>query len=160
MNKIGISLIIYIGILLISSISLHAQPPKDNDKGWKERIMSEKIAFLTTEADITPEEAQKFWPVYNQIWEERWQSRHEVMDCFRKLDTAIKDKKSSKEISALLDLYLAKIDQMNEKDRKAAERFKQILPTEKVAKIYVSEEKFRRQQIHKLHHQEQSKNGK
>ena len=159
MNKTIISFT-YLAILFMSSISLYAQPSKGDDKGWKERIMSEKIAFLTTEAKITPEQAQKFWPVYNQIWEERWQSRHEVMECFSKLDKAIKENKSPKEISALLDLYLSKIDEMNEKDREAANRFKQILPTEKVAKIYVSEEKFRRQQIHKLHHQEQKENGK
>ncbi len=159
MNKLR-NAILYFGLLLLSSVSLYAQPKNDDSKGWKDRIMSEKIAFLTTEANITPEEAQKFWPVYNQIWEERWASRRDVMDSFRNLDIAIKENKSSREISKLLDIYLSKIDIMNENDKKAAEKFKQILPTEKVAKIYVSEEKFRRQQIHKLHHKEPQENGK
>lgn len=159
MNKLR-NTILYSALLMLASLPLYSQPKNDDSKGWKDRIMSEKIAFLTTEAKITPEEAQKFWPVYNQIWEERWASRRDVMDSFRKLDTAIKENKSSKEISKLLDIYLSKIDIMNENDKKAAEKFKQILPTEKVAKIYVSEEKFRRQQIHKLHHKDQKENGK
>ena len=38
----------------------------DAGEDWKEKIQSEKIAFLTTEIGLTPEEAQAFWPVYNQ----------------------------------------------------------------------------------------------
>ena len=38
---------------------------------WKEKMMAEKIAFLTLEVGLTPEEAQAFWPVYNQISKEK-----------------------------------------------------------------------------------------
>ena len=36
-------------------------------------------------------------------------------------------------------------------DNGSADRFMKVLPVEKVAKLYLAEEKFRRQQIHKLH---------
>ena len=45
------------------SISSYAQPTGN----WKERMMSEKIAFFTTEIGISPEEGQAFWPVYNEV---------------------------------------------------------------------------------------------
>ncbi len=32
----------------------------------KEKIKTHKIAFLTDKLDLTPEEAEKFWPVYNE----------------------------------------------------------------------------------------------
>lgn len=35
-----------------------------------ERIESEKIAFITKELNLTPSEAQKFFPVYNQYYRE------------------------------------------------------------------------------------------
>lgn len=35
-----------------------------------ERIEAEKIAFITKELDLTPAEAQKFFPVYNQYYQE------------------------------------------------------------------------------------------
>lgn len=143
-----------LGLFLTAHFILIAQDTNNDGKSWKERIMSEKIAFLTTEAKITPEEAQKFWPVYNQIWEERWEARHDAMKHFQNLDNAIKENRPAKEISSLLDIYLSSIDRMTELDSKAAGRFKEVLPAEKVARIYVSEEKFRRQQIHKLHHNE------
>lgn len=35
-----------------------------------ERIEAEKIAFITKELNLTPSEAQKFFPVYNQYFKE------------------------------------------------------------------------------------------
>ena len=57
---------IFIAMTALISATASAQPniPEDN---WKKRMMSEKVAFFTVELDLTPEEAQKFWPVYNQI---------------------------------------------------------------------------------------------
>jgi hypothetical protein len=65
-------LLIYLILLLFSQ--LQAQPPKPghrgNDPERREQIESMKIAFLTKRLDLTPEEAKKFWPVYNQYSEE------------------------------------------------------------------------------------------
>ena len=42
------------------------KPSEEQRKKEFERIQSEKIAFITQELDLSPEEAQVFWPVYNQ----------------------------------------------------------------------------------------------
>jgi hypothetical protein len=36
----------------------------------QEKIEALKVAFITKELDLTPDEAQKFWPVYNQYSKE------------------------------------------------------------------------------------------
>jgi hypothetical protein len=41
----------------------------------KDRLESIQIAFLTKELSLTPEEAQKFWPVYNDYKAELAQAR-------------------------------------------------------------------------------------
>ena len=128
-----------------------AQAQQKTDDGWKERVMSEKIAFLTMELNITPEEAQVFWPVYNKVEKEIDQARHDVIRSYKNLAEAIDAGKSSKEISTLLENYLqAKVTQ-DKLDNASAETYKGILPVEKVAKLFVAEEKFRRQYISKLH---------
>jgi len=38
---------------------LEAQPPN------QERVEALKVAFITKQLQLTPEEAQKFWPIYN-----------------------------------------------------------------------------------------------
>lgn len=149
MNKPG-KIVTCIVLLAAATLNVSAQP-KDDGKGWRERVMSEKIAFLTTAIGLTPGEAQAFWPVYNQMWEERGKAQFNVMKAYKALEAAV-DGNKTKEIPRLLDSYL---DALSEKDRiedSCDEKYRKVLPTEKVAKLYVAEEKFRRQQIHKLHH--------
>lgn len=121
------------------------------DGDWKEKMMSEKVAFLTVEMDITPEEAQVFWPVYNKVNGERDAAMHEVFSAFKALEDALEAGKPEKEISELLDKYLKAQEKQREIDRKVTQQYKAVLPVEKVAKLYVGEEKFRRQHIRKLH---------
>jgi len=58
MKKLIVALLIGLAPL----ISLNAQPDARNE----DAIESIKIAFLTKQLELTPEEAQKFWPIYNQ----------------------------------------------------------------------------------------------
>ncbi|NBC24749.1 MAG: hypothetical protein GVX78_03945, partial [Bacteroidetes bacterium] len=36
------------------------------DDNWKEKIESQKVAFITNELNFTPKEAREFWPLYNE----------------------------------------------------------------------------------------------
>jgi hypothetical protein len=42
-----------------------------------ERLEALKIAYITKRLDLSPEEAQKFWPIYNQYAEELKRTRKE-----------------------------------------------------------------------------------
>ena len=120
-------------------------------ENWKEKMMSEKIAFLTIELGITPEEAQAFWPVYNEINKERDEAMHNVFKTYKALENAVEAGKSEKEVSSLLDKYLDALDAQREVESKAAGRYRKVLSENKVAKLYIGEEKFRRQHIRRLH---------
>jgi arginyl-tRNA--protein-N-Asp/Glu arginylyltransferase len=113
--------------------------------------MSEKIAFLTMELGITPKEAQAFWPVYNQVEQERDEAVRKVFQTFKEMEDAVAAGKSEKEVSKLLNNYLDALEKQGDIESKAAEKYAKVLPMEKVAKLYVGEEKFRRQQIRRLH---------
>ena len=115
---------------------------------------AEKIAFLTLEVGLTPEEAQAFWPVYNQVEKEKDEAMFNIIRTYKDMNKAIEEKKSAKEVSALLDKYLEAQKKMNEIENGIAAKYKAVLPVEKVAKLYVAEEKFRRNQIRKLHDSE------
>ena len=137
----------------LSALVLTSAHAATNSQGdWKQRIMSEKIAFLTMEMGITPEEAQAFWPVYNQVEKEKDEAMFTMIHAYKEMSKAMDEKKGEKEISALLDKYLDAQKKVNEVENGIAAKYKAVLPVEKVAKLYVAEEKFRRQQIRKLHH--------
>ena len=56
----------YILILLVMFGSFSGIKAQDGDETKAEKIEALKIAFITNKLQLTPDEAQKFWPVYNQ----------------------------------------------------------------------------------------------
>lgn len=146
MKKIT-TILVALAAMVCMSFSANASIADD----WKEKLMAEKIAFLTLEVGLTPEEAQVFWPVYNQLEKEKDEAMFSVIRAYKDMRKALEEKKSEKEVSALLDKYLEAQKKLNEIENGIASKYKAVLPVEKVAKLYVAEEKFRRLQIRKLH---------
>jgi hypothetical protein len=62
---------IYIAFIFLFIVGFaHAQenPPMDNQK--MQNIEALKIAFISKQIQLIPDEAEKFWPVYNQYTNE------------------------------------------------------------------------------------------
>ena len=134
---------------LLSVSGAYAQPKKG--EGWQEKIKAEKIVFITAELNLTPEEAQVFWPVYNQIAAEKSELQKKVKVTYAALLKALKDENSSeKDINKLLDEYLAAKEAVREAAKLDVVKYRKVLSGKKVAKLYVAEEKYRRQSIRNL----------
>ena len=56
----------YILILFVILGSFSGIKAQDVNESKAERIQALKIAFITQKLQLTADEAQKFWPVYNQ----------------------------------------------------------------------------------------------
>ncbi len=74
-------------LLLLISSSLMAQAQDDAKQPDREKKMQDiealKVAFLSRELELSPEDAQKFWPVYNQYNKElttAYQRNENVID--------------------------------------------------------------------------------
>lgn len=145
MKNIKLFAVAMAAFALLISINSNGQPKKQHD--WHERMMSEKIAFITTELELTPEEAQTFWPVYNQITKELEEKQMKVKTAHTALKKAIDEAGDSKEIDRLLDEYLSAKQANNTNAKAYADQYRKVLPSEKVAKLYLAEEKFRRMHI-------------
>ena len=57
----------FVALLLIGILPSVAQ----SEDSHRERIRSLKAAYITDQLDLTSEEAQSFWPIYNQYHKER-----------------------------------------------------------------------------------------
>ncbi len=139
---------LFIITVLAACLGMTADAHKRCDNDWKEKIMSEKIAFLTLEMNITPEEAQVFWPVYNQVEQQKDAALEQVIKSYKALCAAVEQNAKTEQ---LLEAYLAAQQNLRNVDNEAPEKYKAVLSAEKVAKLYIAEEKFRRQHIRKLH---------
>ncbi len=134
---------------LLSISNIQAQPKSQQD--WHEKMMSEKIAYITSALELTPQEAQAFWPVYNQIAKEKHEAQVEIMKAYRALSKALKEENTSeKEIDRLLDNYLTAKQASKDADKEEVEKFRKVLSGKKVARLYIAEEGFRRHYIHHM----------
>ncbi len=50
---------------LVISLTSHYICHGQNNNGNLNRVQAAKMAYITTQLNLTPEEAQRFWPVYN-----------------------------------------------------------------------------------------------
>jgi len=75
MKKLGIILLLCMGFVF-SGIS--QEPDKPQTDGGK--LKAYQIAFLTDKLKLKPEEAQRFWPVFNQYQDEIRKVRIEGKD--------------------------------------------------------------------------------
>lgn len=133
---------------LLSISNVHAQPKKD---GWQDKVKSEKIGFITMEVNLTPEEAQVFWPVYNKIATEKSELQKKVKESYAALLKALKEEGTTdQELDELLDNYLAAKHAVQDASRGDVAKYRKVLSGKKVAKLFVAEEKFRRQNIRNL----------
>ncbi|MBD1433788.1 hypothetical protein H8B06_13195 [Sphingobacterium sp. DN00404] len=65
-------LFVTIGVVILCILSASAQP---RDSKRFAAIENEKIAYITKELSLTPAEAQRFFPIYNQYSQEIWAIR-------------------------------------------------------------------------------------
>ena len=128
------------------------QPPRRgaDDNGWRERVRSEKVAFLTQEIDLTESEAQVFWPIYNEIQKEERESFEAVRKAYEAMEKGVQDGKTGKEMEKLVKAYVDAKEKNDGFETKYMNKLLKALPAEKVARYYVAEERFRHQQIGRL----------
>ncbi len=137
-----------ISILFIFSTTYGQEMMPKGPRG-KQIIEQEKIPFYTKKLNLTPDEAKAFWPLYDEYE----QKKHDLMKQRRKIghaiminDSTINDKKSQE-----LNKSYFKLEN-DELDLKKAynEKFKEVLPIQKVNKLYFVEHQFRIYLLKKL----------
>ena len=130
-------------LLLLVSTSFYAQSESMKDK--KEQIKTLKVAFFTTELDLTNAQAEKFWPLYNTFDDKQFELRHQKMRAFMKrMNDGSLDKISEKEANT----FLAQIEDTEEElfllRKKFTANLRGILPASKIIKLKKAEEDFNR----------------
>ena len=135
-------MILIVAVTLNSVQFAHAQEELDPSK--RERLEALKVAYLTQELYLTPEEAQQFWPLYNEMAQKMRDVRKEQRSN-RKGAKENFDSMSDAELSYAIDKELEYEQQELDLKKEYNAKFKKILPIKKVAKLHMAETGFRRE---------------
>lgn len=138
----------YLIVVVLALFSLTRTAVFAHQEGdWKEKMRAERVAFLTTAMELTPAEAEKFWPVYNSMEAERRASFGKVMRTYKALSDGVAAGKTDKELEVLVNDYTTANKNSHSVEAKYTPQLVKVLSVSKVAKLFVAEEEFRRQQI-------------
>jgi len=130
----------FLMIMVFCAGTLFAQSDKSNaerQKRWEE-MKAKRAAYFTEHIGFTEEEAQNFWPVYNQLQEEKDRLHKKLRQYHH---NAKKDDKGEKVFNYEIitdEMIKIKVQEAN-LDKTYYQKFKQILPPEKLFRFYQTE---------------------
>jgi len=131
-------------LLLAMTTGLLAQERSSEERPDKERraekLEARKVAYITTELDLSPLESQQFWPLYNEYQKKHKANKAQLKEQSNDVDL---ENLSEAEAQKLLETLLATDKLEYELKRDYTEQLSQVIPVHKLVKLHVLERKFR-----------------
>ena len=145
MNK----LLIYITAFFILgsfTVPAFAQENPTSKQERIQKIKNAKIAFFTEKLNLTSDQAQKFWPIYNQYEEEQWALRRRG----RVFKGDNLEAMTDQQVREGLNRRIAIREEEVALEKQYMEKFLKVISVKQVATLYRSEHEFTKVLLQKL----------
>jgi len=142
--------------ILIAIVSLNASHAQNNK--MRERIKAQKIAFITAQLQLTTEEAQAFWPVFNAYEANSETVKNKQLRPVRK---AMRNSESlsDEEAIKLLDNMITAETELHQLRLNLISDLKGVLPPQKILKLKAADDEFNKKLFERLKEMRQRRNG-
>lgn len=127
-------------VFLVISRELKAQSAQD-------KIESARIALITERLNLSPEEAQKFWPLYNEYSQERRALQQEYLKAREQFRAG---KMTEEQSEKLLEIGLKLKERELQLDRKYTERMNTVISNRQLIALRQAEIDFRKILLERL----------
>lgn len=131
-------LLFILGLILLGS-ALRAQPDTRDD-----RLKTYRIAIFTEVLALTPEEAEGFWPVYNDYLDKRDQMQEDLKPK-KRLDL-MSDNEVEDQVKRHFEMRQRDVDL----EKELYQKLRSVIALRKIVKIPEAEREFREQLLIKL----------
>jgi hypothetical protein len=132
---------------MITTASFGQGPGEDKEKD--EKIEALKVGFITKELNLTSAEAEKFWPLYNEMedkMKEIRQSCRKINHEMRDSEDKISNEDAKKKLNTLFENDQKELDLKKE----YSEKFIKIIGEKRTLKLLSLEHEFRRVLLERL----------
>lgn len=130
-----------IAILVLLSSLITATSFAQNNNRSDERIKAMRVAFITERLELTPEEAQQFWPVYNQ-YEAKKKSLRKSHKTKMRNGKSIEESSES-EVEAMIAAHLDYEEQQLALNKQLVADLRDVISAKKIAKLMRAEKAFK-----------------
>lgn len=130
-------------------LGLIAIPTIKSQNANREKLDAYRVGFFTKKLNLTSEEAEKFWPAYNDYQKKKNELQRErimLVRDFNQNESAL----SEKELTEIGDNLIATFSGENEIAQDFHKRLKELLPPGKVIRYYQAETQWKAQLLNEL----------
>ncbi|MEQ9229483.1 MAG: hypothetical protein RIF46_02300, partial [Cyclobacteriaceae bacterium] len=132
-------------LLLLTVLASSAQTPQ-------EKIEAAKIALITERLSLTPEQAQKFWPIYNEFAKRQQEVRQAFAQARRNHDPKTASEEENKRI---LEMGMKAKEQTLQLEKQYSERLLEVINNRQLLSLRKAEDDFTQMIIKRLRDQQQ-----
>jgi hypothetical protein len=108
------------------------------------QLETAKIAYLTRQVGLTPEQAQRFWPVYNEFTAKRRDLNRRMPQLLSTNDL------SEAQIKANLSQALILRHQEVDLEKEYFDKFQKLITIRQVGKLFVAEREFTKEVLRRV----------
>ncbi len=152
MKKLLIPILFF--MCALNGVAQDNPPQEKQDPKNQEKIHLARIALISEKLKLTPEQAEKFWPIYREFTEHRMELRKQLRDAERTQDPS---KPKPERDQELIKLALQLKQQNVDLEKNYSERLLKVISAQQLLTLPKAEEEFRRMLLHRLQEREDLK---
>lgn len=126
-----------------------AQSKREGIQQKRDEIKAQKVAYITQKINLTAEEAQKFWPIYNEYTSKR-DELHRAKRVANKQNHAANESLTEAQAEVQLKNYIENQKKELELEIEYIAKFKAIVGAQKVVLLHKAEHDFKEELLKRL----------
>jgi hypothetical protein len=142
LNSNNMKKVLIIAFICIATLNLNAQNGDVRDK-----IESARIALITERLGLSPDQAEKFWPVYREYSLQRQDIRKDFIAARRELDG---NQLSEEQSQKLLQMGMQLKERELNIDRNYNDRLTKVISSRQMLELRKAEQDFKRMLLERL----------
>ena len=129
--------------------------------GRRDKIKALKVAHITEQLQLSSDEAQKFWPIYNTYEENTYKYRVEKLGSIkRQLKMKDLDNISEAEAKKMLNQISAVEENLYTERKRLMEKLQKVLSAKKILLLKKAEDDFNKKLLYRLKEQRKKRLNK
>lgn len=136
-------------IFISAIIAILAFPVLNAQTPALEKLNAYKVGFFTKKLNLTSQEAEKFWPVYNEYQKQKNQIQIEKTSLIRNFNQN-ESSLSDNQLAEIGDKLVATFVEESALQVNFHKKLKEVLPPAKVIRFYQAENQYKAQLLNEL----------
>ncbi|MCH4830804.1 MULTISPECIES: sensor of ECF-type sigma factor [Flavobacterium] len=122
-----------------------------------EKIKTLRIAFISDKLNLTSEEAQKFWPIFNKFDDTQLELQKQKKKLIHQLNTENTNSLSDKEMQNLMDQEEKIENEIRQNKRSLVKNLQGIIPNQKIIQLKQIEIEFKHKLLNQIKERKQKR---